>query len=210
VSTAREDTTRLADLLRREQHAMAEFLIALSAFDRERRWSELGYRSLFSFLTRELRLSAGAAQYRKTAAALIQRFPEVGAALRRGDLCLSSVVEVSKVLTTANAAEVLPRFFGKSSRDAAFVAASIRPVEDPPCRDFVVTPVRSEVLPAAGTQSVFRAPEVTSRSVPPSSVPPSSVPPSSDPAPAPLRLPSGSPRPPIAPRFVPSTPSAPA
>jgi hypothetical protein len=73
MSTAREDTTRLADLLRREHHALADFLIALAAFDRERRWVELGYSSLFYFLTRELGLPKGPAYYRKTAAELIQR-----------------------------------------------------------------------------------------------------------------------------------------
>ena len=92
---------------------------------------------------RELGLSAGAAQYRKTAAELVQRYPEVGAALRDGRLCLSSVIELAKVMTPENAAEVLPRFFGLSSRDAAFVAASLRPVEDAPRREFIVTPVRS-------------------------------------------------------------------
>src|SRR5512142_1682210 len=98
MTTAREDTVRLVDLLGREHHAMAEFLVALAAFSAEQRWAELGYRSLFDFLTRELRLSAGAAQYRKTAAELIQRHPEVEAALRDGRLCLSSVISLAKVL----------------------------------------------------------------------------------------------------------------
>jgi hypothetical protein len=84
MTTAREDTTRLADLLRREHHALAEFLVALAAFDRERRWAELEHRSLFAFLRRELRLSAGAAQYRKTAAELVQKYPDVEVALRDG------------------------------------------------------------------------------------------------------------------------------
>jgi hypothetical protein len=132
MPTAREESSHLADLLRREHHALAEFLIALSAFDRERRWVELGHPSLFSFLTRELRLSAGAAQYRKTAAELIRTYPDIEAALRRGDLCLTSVIEVAKVITPENAAEIVPRFFGKSARDAAFIAASIRPVENAP------------------------------------------------------------------------------
>jgi hypothetical protein len=142
MTTAREDTTRLADLLRVEHHALGDFLVALAAFHRERRWAELGYPSLFEFLRRELKLSAGAAQYRKTAAELIQAYPAVKAALQEGDLCLSSVIELAKVLTPENAADVLPQFFGKSARDAAFVAASIRPVENPPRRGFFVAPLR--------------------------------------------------------------------
>jgi hypothetical protein len=97
-------------------------------FDRRKLYRELGHASLFSFLRVELKLSAGAAQYRN--AELTQRFPEVEAALRDGRLCLSSVIEVAKVLTPENRTEVLPRFLGLSSRDAAFVAASIRPVEN--------------------------------------------------------------------------------
>jgi hypothetical protein len=161
--TARKETSRLADLLRREHHALAEFLIALAAFDRERRWVDLGYKSLFAFLRRELHLSAGAAQYRKTAAELIQQHPEVEVALRDGRLCLSSVVEVAKVITAENVSEVLPRFFGLSSRDAAFVAASIRPIEAPPRRDFIVTPVRQ---PDAQAISRYEAPPTTTATPP--------------------------------------------
>jgi hypothetical protein len=162
---------------------MAEFLVALADFDRRRLWESLGYRSLFDFLRRELRLSAGAAQYLKTAAELVQSYPEVEAALRSGDLCLSSVIELAKVLTPENASEVLPCFFGLSSRDAAFVVASIRPVENPPTRDFIVTPVRSEepahtnavvdASRARQTESpgtpLFRAPELNApvRDAPP-------------------------------------------
>jgi hypothetical protein len=64
--SARDLTSRLADLLCRERAALAEF-------DRQRRWVELGHSSLFYFLHRELGLSKGAAFYRKTAAELIQR-----------------------------------------------------------------------------------------------------------------------------------------
>ena len=65
----------LAELLRREHGALADFLVALADFDRERRWVELGHTSLFYFLHRELGLSKGAAFYRKTAAELIQLRP---------------------------------------------------------------------------------------------------------------------------------------
>ena len=70
---ARVLASRLADLLRRERAAMAEFLVALAEFDRQRSWADLGYPSLFDFLHRELGVSAGAAHYRKTAAELIRR-----------------------------------------------------------------------------------------------------------------------------------------
>ena len=111
MTSARDFTSHLAGLLRREHAALAEFLVALADFDRKRLWLELGHASLFYFLHRELGLSKGAAFYRKTAAELIQRFPEVIEPLRTGGLCLTSVVELSKVLTPENRDEVLPRFF---------------------------------------------------------------------------------------------------
>jgi hypothetical protein len=175
MTTARELTDQLAALLRKEQSAMADFLVALSDFDRNERWRELGHTSLFYFLRRELGLSAGAAQYRKTAAELMRRHPEVERALRAGELCLSSVVELAKVLTAENVSDVLPRFFGLSSREAAAVAASIRPVEDPPRREVVTAappparaaaPAEPRSAPLRLTGRVaapaFRAPEAVS------------------------------------------------
>ncbi len=137
---------------------MADFLLALADFDRKKVWRELGHTSLFYFLNRELKLSKGAAQNRKTAAELIQAFPEVETALREGHLCLSTVNEVAKVLTPENRAEVLPRFFGLSRREAEAVAVSLRPAEGVPTRD-VITTMRpaAPALRAATTQPALPA-----------------------------------------------------
>jgi 5-methylcytosine-specific restriction endonuclease McrA len=142
MENARELSSRLLVLLRREQGAMADFLLALADFDRSRAWVALGYTSLFYYLHRELKLSAGAAFHRKTAAELIQRFSEVREPLRDGRLCLSSVCELAKVMTPENAAEVLPRFFHASKQEAKAVAAELAPAEVVPQRA-VVTPVAS-------------------------------------------------------------------
>ena len=111
----------LADLLRREQADMTEFLVALAEFDGRKGWLELGYASLFYFLHRELGLSKGTAHYRKTAAELIRKFPEIVEPLRDGRLCITSIVQVARVLTSDNCREVLPRFFQRSKRDARAV-----------------------------------------------------------------------------------------
>ncbi len=116
---------------------MAEFLVALADFDRQRAWAELGYSGLFSFLHRELHLAKGSAHFRKVAAELIQEHPEVVAPLRDGRLCLSTVVELAKGIEAGNLAEILPRFFGLSRREASEVVAAIRPVGRPPVRDVV-------------------------------------------------------------------------
>ena len=133
---------------------MAEFLLALAEFDGQRGWLELGYSSLFYFLHRELGLSKGAAHYRKTAAGLVRRFPEIVEPLRDGRLCITSVVEVAKVLTADNRHEVLPRFFQRSRRDARAVAAALQPSAAP----------HRDVITAAGAASTA-LPEWVSRRV---------------------------------------------
>src|SRR5512142_1095238 len=142
MENARTFTNRLADLLAREHAALGEFLVQLADVDRRRLWLDLGYTSLFDLLHRELGLSRGAAFYRKTAADLVQRFPEIVEPLRDGRLCLMTVAEVARVLTPENRAQVLPTFFGVSKREAQALAAALRPDPAPATRD-VVTPVRA-------------------------------------------------------------------
>jgi hypothetical protein len=154
MTTARELTTRLADLLRREHAAMADFLVALADFDQRKRWLELGYANLFAFLHRELGLSKGAAFYRKTAAELVHGFPEIVEPLRDGRLCMTSVVELAKVLSRENRDEVLPRFFHCSKREAAEVVAALRPRAAPPRRDVVTALASAQPLAAAGMTRV--------------------------------------------------------
>ena len=124
---------------------MADFLVALSDFDRQRLWVELGHASVFYYLHRDLKLSKGAAHYRKVAAQLIQKFPEVVAPFREGKLCISSVVELARVITPENSAEVLPRFFYLSKQEAKAVAVEICPAAVVPRRE-VVTKVVAEVV----------------------------------------------------------------
>ncbi len=148
MTNVRALTHRLADLLGREQSAMADFLIALADFDRQKLWRELGHASLFYFLHRELGLSAGAAHYRKTAAELVQRFPEVITPLRDGRLCITTIVALAKVMTPQNRHEVLPRFFHLSKREAEAEAVTLKPVEAAPQREVV-----TRVPPAAPAQA---------------------------------------------------------
>jgi 5-methylcytosine-specific restriction endonuclease McrA len=152
MNQARESSRRLAVLLRCEQGAMADFLVALSEFDRQRLWVQLGHASVFYYLHRDLKLSKGAAHYRKVAARLIQEFPEVIGPFREGKLCISSVVELARVITPENSEEVLPRFFYLSKQEAKAVAVEICPAAVIPRREVV-----TEVVTEAATE-VLRAP----------------------------------------------------
>jgi hypothetical protein len=116
---------------------MADFLIALSDFDRRRGWEVLGYANLFAFLTSELGLTPAPTYWRLEAARLLQRFPELIEPLRQGRLCLTTLGELSRVLTEENRAAVLPRFLGISSREAKEVVAELLPRPAPPMRTVI-------------------------------------------------------------------------
>jgi hypothetical protein len=160
MQTAYALTENLAALLRREHDALAEFLVALAAFDRRRAWAELGYPSLFYFLHRELHLSKGAAQYRKVAAELIEQVPAVVEPLRSGKLCLTSIIEAAKIVTPENWETVLPRFYGRSKREAMEVVAALQPDPAPPVRTVITAapPSASRAAPT-GTLALDLAPE---------------------------------------------------
>jgi hypothetical protein len=84
--------------------------------------------------------------------ALARRDPEIAEALRRGDLCITSVVELAHVITPDNRAEVLPRFFHLSKREAMELVAELKPIEAPPRRAVVTA-----VVPAAARALVPEA-----------------------------------------------------
>ena len=125
---------------------MADFLIALADFDKRRGWEALGHANLFSFVRVELGLSRSGAYWRLSAARLVQRFPEVIAPLRDGQLCMSTTAELAKVLTKENRDVVLPRYFGLSAREAQEVTAELAPRQDPPTRDLVTRVEKDRVV----------------------------------------------------------------
>jgi hypothetical protein len=185
TTSAREESARLSDLLRREHHALAEFIAAVAEFDRRRRWMELGYTSLFWYLHRELGLSKGAAYYRRAAAELVQRFPDVLDPLRDGRLCLSSVAELAKVLTPENRAEVLPRFLTLSKGEAKEVVAELLPADAPPLRDVVTDVGGPKTAPPASAALAVELAFTTSRGFPENLAHANSVVPDEAPIPAP-------------------------
>ncbi len=136
---ARQLRDALKVLLRSEQVAMAEFLVALADFDRRRGWESLGHATFFAFLHFEMGLSNSAAFYRMSAARLIQRIPELMEPLANGRLCLSTTAELAKVVTEENWTEVAPRFFGLSAREAREIVAELQPRESPPLREVVTS-----------------------------------------------------------------------
>jgi hypothetical protein len=156
---ARKQRDALKALLRKEQAAMADFLVALAGFDHRRGWEALGHANLFAFIRSELGLSPAPTYWRQEAARLLQRFPDLEIPLRQGQLCLSTMGELAKVLTEENREAVLPRFLGISTREAREIVAELQPRESPPMRTVVrlVVPARREeagpALPATPISS---------------------------------------------------------
>ncbi len=144
--TTREWTSRIKTLASRERGALTDLLVALAEFDSHHVYRQLGFASLFDFLTREVGLSRGSAYYRQVAARLLRRFPEVVQPLRDGRLCLWSAVELSKVMTEVNRVDVLPRFFHCSKQEARQVVVELLPAEKVPTRT-VVTGARTSTDP---------------------------------------------------------------
>jgi hypothetical protein len=165
---ARQLRDALKLLLRKEQAAMADFLVGLADFDQRRGWERLGHASFFAFLHFEMGLSNSAAFYRMSAARLLQRIPELLESIANGRLCLSTTAELAKVVTEENWTQVAPRFFGLSAREAREVVAELQPQAAPPLRA-VVTSLAPRLgglgLPrATAPEGLFSSPGPLSRS----------------------------------------------
>ncbi len=94
--------------LRAERAVLAELLLSLAEFKERSLYRDLGYATFFDYLHRELGPSRGMSHYRQVAVRLVQRYPEVVEPIRDGRLCLTTVIELARVITQENCAEVLP------------------------------------------------------------------------------------------------------
>jgi hypothetical protein len=82
----------------------------------------------------------------------------VETALRDGQLYISAVGQFARVLTPGNEAAVLPRFFGRSAREAAEVVAELMPRAAPPVRAMVTLAGGSATSTATGAAIILVRP----------------------------------------------------
>ena len=92
---------KIRGIVAREREALAELIIQLKNLDRIRGHLDLGFRSLFDYLTVGLQYSAGAAQRRIDAARLANDVPDLPEKLESGALDFHHVTTVSKALRQA-------------------------------------------------------------------------------------------------------------
>jgi hypothetical protein len=78
-------------LVKTERKIMHEILLMIQTFDLTRNYCELGYSSLYEYLTKEIRYSEGAAQRRILSARLMRECPQIERDLQTGELNLSQI-----------------------------------------------------------------------------------------------------------------------
>jgi 5-methylcytosine-specific restriction endonuclease McrA len=157
----------MVELRRKENIALAQMLEHLAELDSRQGYRELGYSSLFSFCTKELKYSEASAYRRIAAARVIADHPEVLVKIRDGAMHLCAVAELAKVITEENKAELIPAATGASKREVEQVIVPYLP-EEQPKRDRIVLkrvkasepesqPLFSALPPVDRSQSVQNA-----------------------------------------------------
>jgi hypothetical protein len=132
---------RIAALAGKEREASVELVAHLAELDtRPALYAAQSYGSLFGYCTKALRLSEDAACNRIDAARACRRFPLILDLLASGEMSLTSVRLVGRLLTTENHQAILARACGRSRRQIEALVAELAPRPD------VATSVRK--LPA--------------------------------------------------------------
>lgn len=126
--------SRITELVHRERSLTRGVLLHLNEIERRRLHLKLGYASMFDYCTTGLGYSSSAAARRIRTARCIARYPEVLALLKANEVNLSTVSQVSRVLTPDNNTSLLDRICGKSQREVDAIIAEFEPRSMPPDR----------------------------------------------------------------------------
>ena len=118
----------LVSLRQKENESLSDIVLHLKELDTRGLYREAGYSSLFSYCTKKLGYSEGAAQRRITAARLLTANPEIYEKLRSGSLSLCQVAEISRVLDGKNKETLLSAAEGKTKLEVqSLVAQYVKP-----------------------------------------------------------------------------------
>ncbi|MEZ0391515.1 MAG: hypothetical protein ACAH59_04825, partial [Pseudobdellovibrionaceae bacterium] len=82
---------KLKTLVRTERKITYEILLLIQTLDVTRGFRELGYSSLFEYLTKEVGYSEGSAQRRISSARLMKECPQVETEIQTGGLNLTQI-----------------------------------------------------------------------------------------------------------------------
>ena len=120
----------LKALVQQENDLMSDLLAHLAELDERRLFLELGFPSLFAYCTESLGLSESSAGRRITAARVARRFPDVFAAVSRGELNLSILCALNPYLNQENAVELFGACRGKKRQQLEEILAARFPKPD--------------------------------------------------------------------------------
>ena len=118
---------RVKDLATCERRASAALVRSLVELDSRRLYLREGCPSLFTYCTHVLHLSEGSAYNRIETARAARRYPEVLAALERGDVTLTAVRLLAPHFTPANHIELLTAARHRSKQQIQELIASLSP-----------------------------------------------------------------------------------
>jgi hypothetical protein len=122
---------RLLALLNEERAGLAEFLSALSDFDRRRIANKRAYPSTFDYCVRKLGLSEDEAYRRIYIARRSREHAQLLEMIRDGRLSLTAASRVGPSLTPENKTALLEKAAGKSVREIEFLVAARSEPEKP-------------------------------------------------------------------------------
>lgn len=132
----------LKSLVKQERKILTEILDYLKEVERRKLYLNMGYSSLFAWMTEYLGYSEGAAQRRIQAMRLVRAHPEVEVKISSGRISLSVASNIqsylkreekkrketkSKELTKTNKLELITQLEGTSSRKCEEILATISP-----------------------------------------------------------------------------------
>jgi hypothetical protein len=96
---------KLKSLVKTERKITYEILLTIQEIDITKSYRELGYGSLYAYLTKEIGYTEGPAQSRIQAARLLKQVPEVSEDLKAGDINLSQMAMAQSAIRQEEQAE---------------------------------------------------------------------------------------------------------
>lgn len=119
----KELVNKLLSFRGRENEVISDIVLHLAELDKRQSYRDLGYSSLFTYCTKALGYSEGAACRRISAARCLKNSPEVFGDLRSGKVSLCALVEVAKVRDEKGKEKLINLVQGKSRREAERLVA---------------------------------------------------------------------------------------
>ena len=142
-------------LVRAEKRNVALVIAHIAEMSRRKGHVERGYKSLWDYCTRRLRLSEGSVARRIQVANVCRRFPQLLVALAENQMSLTVAGLLAPVLTESNVEKLLADCVGKPSREVEEYVVALRPkpvftpsIRKAPSRSVAASPPVMREMPA--------------------------------------------------------------